>query len=53
MRLVTSESGTSRHFAALRNLVAIGVIADIGQAAPTMSHYESAFQICGNTANPV
>jgi len=29
-----STHGTSRHFAALRNLVAVGGIADIDQAAP-------------------
>jgi hypothetical protein len=29
-----SAFGTSRHFAALQNLVAIGGIADIEQAAP-------------------
>jgi hypothetical protein len=37
-----SHVGTSRHFVAPQNLVAIGVIADIGQAAPNMSHYEYA-----------
>jgi hypothetical protein len=29
-----SPSGTSLHFAGLRDLVAIGVVADIEQAAP-------------------
>jgi hypothetical protein len=29
-----SGPGTQRHFAALRNLVAVGGIADIDQAAP-------------------
>ena len=34
MNAFTSTNGTSRHFHALRNLVAIGKIADIDQAAP-------------------
>jgi hypothetical protein len=34
MNYLTSGNGTSRHFAALQNLIAIGGIADIDQAAP-------------------
>jgi hypothetical protein len=34
MIAMPSEIGTSRHFAALQNLVAIGGMADIDQAAP-------------------
>ena len=35
-----SAFGTSRHFAVLQSLAAIGVIADTGQAAPNTSHDE-------------
>ena len=36
-----STHGTSRHFDVLQDLVAIGAWADIDQASPTSSVYES------------